>query len=351
MRDLRQAIFRAGLETLHWSGGHRLLGPFCGGAGVVLTMHHVRPQRPDAFQPNSILEITPEFLRTILETLREMRFDIVTMDEAVRRLHLGDDSRRFAVLTFDDGYRDNRDHALPVLREMQAPCLVYVASRFADQTGRMWWLALEEVIAATDNLTVAIQGRARRFECATAAQKDETFDAIYWAIRGLPSPEIDRIVDQLVTRHLGDYPPIARRLCMNWDELADVARDPLVSIGAHSVSHDFLSRCSEESALAEMSRNRTDIRDHLGLDARHFAFPYGDATAAGPREFALAKAAGFETAVTTRPGMLYPEHAGHLTALPRLSVNGKYQDSRFLRVMLSGAPTALWNGFRHVNAA
>ena len=60
---------------------------------------------------------------------------------------------------------------------------------------------------------------------------------------------------------------------------------------------------------------------------------------------------GFKTAVTTRPGMLFAENADHMTALPRLSLNGNYQDERLLQVLTSGAATAMWNGFRRVDAA
>jgi hypothetical protein len=67
--------------------------------------------------------------------------------------------------------------------------------------------------------------------------------------------------------------------------------------------------------------------------------------------FALARAARFKTAVTTRPGMLFPESADHLTALPRVSLNGNYQDTRIFPVLTSGAATAMWNGFRRIAAA
>ncbi len=83
----------------------------------------------------------------------------------------------------------------------------------------------------------------------------------------------------------------------------------------------------------------------------HLAYPYGDKIAAGPREFALARSIGFKTAVTTRPGMIFPESADHLTALQRVSLNGNYQQARILPVLTSGAATAVWNGFRRIDAA
>ena len=77
----------------------------------------------------------------------------------------------------------------------------------------------------------------------------------------------------------------------------------------------------------------------------------GRMIAAGPREFALARSIGFKTAVTTRPGMIFPESADHLTALQRVSLNGNYQDERIIPVLTSGAATAMWNGFRRIDAA
>ena len=69
-------------------------------------------------------------------------------DEVHQRLVAGNFSRRFACFTFDDGYRDNRDFALSVMREFEAPFTVYVASDFAQGTGRLWWVALEMAVAS-----------------------------------------------------------------------------------------------------------------------------------------------------------------------------------------------------------
>ena len=93
------------------------------------------------------------------------------------------------------------------------------------------------------------------------------------------------------------------------------------------------------------------IEAALGKRPEHFAYPVGDPTSAGQREFRIAADLGFKTAVTTRPGVIFKEHANHLLALPRVSLNGEFQRSRYASVLVSGAATGLWNGFRKLNVA
>jgi peptidoglycan/xylan/chitin deacetylase (PgdA/CDA1 family) len=138
---------------------------------------------------------------------------------------------------------------------------------------------------------------------------------------------------------------------MTWDEIRTMAADPLVTVGAHTKGHFAISKLSEERARDEMVGSAYRIEQKLGRRPIHFAFPYGDAQSAGPRDFALAREAGFKTAVTTRKGMLFPAHRRYLSALPRVSLNGDYQSLTYTALYLSGAPFALWNRFQQINAA
>jgi peptidoglycan/xylan/chitin deacetylase (PgdA/CDA1 family) len=351
MKQFRNTVIRAGLEALYFSGAHILLRPIFSGVGSVFMLHHVRPGRNDDFQPNRHLEVTPHFLRAMLAHLKSRDIDIITMDEVHDRLRSRNFARRFACFTFDDGYRDNRDHALPVMREFAAPFTMYVASDFAEGTGRLWWIALEMAIAKASSIEVNMGAAAARFDASTASAKQSAFDRLHDWLRSLPEHDMQREVSALCARHGVDQAAICRDLCMPWDELKSFAADPLVAIGGHSITHCNLAHQSEEVAREELTLSRARIEDKLQRRVQHLAYPYGDRCAAGVREFALAATAGYKTAVTTRPGMMYPESAGHLTALPRVSLNGNYQDARILPVLTSGAATAMWNGFRRVDAA
>ena len=352
MKQLRSNVIRAGLDALYFTGAHHLFRPLFSGVGSIFMLHHVRPAREAAFQPNNHLEITPKFLRATLAHLRSRDIDIVTMDEMHRRMSERDFSRRFATFTFDDGYRDNRDFALPIMREFDAPFTVYVTSDFAQATGNLWWVALEMVIARVSSVEAEIDGVAQRIDTSTLSAKNTAFERLHDWLRALPGrDDLDREIGKLCARSGVDRNKICSDLCMSWDELKPFADAPLVSIGAHSVTHCNIARQSDEIASQEMTLSRSQIEDVLQRPALHFAYPYGDRRAAGKREFSLARAAGFKTAVTTRPGMIFPESAEYPTALPRVSLNGNYQDERVLPVLTSGAATAMWNGFRRIDAA
>ena len=352
MKQLRNHVIRAGLEALCITGAHHLLRPIFAGVGAIFMLHHVRPPREAEFRPNRHLEIAPDFLRATLAHLRARGVDIVSMDEVHRRLAERDFSRQFACFTLDDGYRDNRDFALPVMREFDAPLAVYVTSDFADGKGRLWWVALETVIAKASSIDVEIGDVATRLDASSPAAKQAAFHRLHDWLRSLPGEhDVQREVAALCARHGVDESAICRELCMSWDELKPFADDPLVTIGAHTITHCNLARQSEETARQELATSRARIEDALQRPVVHLAYPYGDKAAAGKREFAMARAAGYKTAVTTRPGMIFAESAEHLTALPRVSLNGNYQHTRLLPVLTSGAATAIWNGFRRVDAA
>jgi peptidoglycan/xylan/chitin deacetylase (PgdA/CDA1 family) len=352
MKQFRNNVIRAGLEALYFTGAHHLMRPLFAGVGAIFMLHHVRPARQAAFQPNRHLEVAPEFLRMMLAHLRSHDIDIITIDEVHQRLIERNFSRRFACFTLDDGYRDNRDFALPVMREFDAPHTVYVASDFAEGTGRLWWIALERAIARASSIETRIGEAATRLDTSTPSAKQAAFDHMHDWLRRLPGEhDLAREIAALSARHGVDEAAICGELCMSWDELKPFADDPLVTIGAHTVTHCNLARQPEETASRELATSRARIEDALQRPAIHLAYPYGDRIAAGVREFALARAAGFKTAVTTRPGMIFPESAAHLTALQRVSLNGNYQDARILPVLTSGAATAMWNGFRRIDAA
>jgi peptidoglycan/xylan/chitin deacetylase (PgdA/CDA1 family) len=349
---MKTSVMKAAMSGLYHSGAHRLLAPYTQGAGVIFTLHHVRPapDRPGDFAPNSFLEVTPDFLDGLLDQVQDAGLDVVSLDDAVERLKQGD-QRRFACFTFDDGYRDVAEHAWPLFKCRSLPLTLYLPTDYIDGKGELWWLALEQVIARVDEIELCRDGALWRLNTATVPDKIRAFEEIYWWLRTVDEATQRRVVRELAERHGVDMAADCRRLVMGWDEVRELAADPLVTIGAHTKAHFAISKLSEERAYDEMVGGADRLEAQLGRRPAHFSFPYGNPESAGPRDFALARQAGFKTAVTTRKGMVFDEHRRHLTALPRVSLSGDYQSLTYTALYLSGAPFALWNGFQHVDAA
>ncbi len=164
--SLKRHMVAAGFSLFRRAGLHRLAGAGVRGRGVILTLHRVRPADCQEFAPNALLEITPAFLDAALTRLRASGLDIVTLDEALRRLVSGEGAN-FAVLTFDDGFRDVAEHALPVLERHRAPFMTYIAPGLASRTARLWWVELEEAVRRLDHIELGGQN----FSARDAARK------------------------------------------------------------------------------------------------------------------------------------------------------------------------------------
>jgi peptidoglycan/xylan/chitin deacetylase (PgdA/CDA1 family) len=315
---------------------------------VILMLHRVRPWRPREFAPNRVLEITPEFLDVVLTELRREGFDVISLDAVPDRLRPGPAGRPFAALTFDDGYRDNVEHAWPLLRRHNAPWTLFVTTDFVDGRGRLWWVELEEAIARLDRVVLPRNGELLDLPSRTTVEKQAAFEVVYRHLRAGPEEQLRAVTAGLAAQAGVDPRRLAVELCLGWDEVQVLAREPDVSIGGHTLSHPILAKCHATTAMREITESRALLERRLGRPVRHLAYPFGDPTAVGVRESRLARQAGYVTATTSRPGHVFPDHAAHLHALPRVSINGLFQNKTALRALLSGVPFWIWNRSRVV---
>jgi peptidoglycan/xylan/chitin deacetylase (PgdA/CDA1 family) len=334
---LRYLGYKFALNLLSASNLHKPLARLKPARGIILAAHRVRPFSGGPFLPNRSLEITPEFLGDALRLVRSRGYEFVNMDEALRRLR-NEDPRRFAVLTFDDGYRDHADYALPVMRELEVPATFYIAPGFAERRAALWWEEVETVIATNEAVTLDLPMKGLQLRANSARQKQAAFEQIYREIRGLSWQDAKAVTAQLAKDYRINSAETVESACLDWDGVHALAADPLVTIGAHTVSHPVLAACSKGMIMDELRQSRAILVNQLQRPVRHLAYPHGDPTAAGLREFETAREIGFDSAVTTRPGLVDHHHADRLTALPRVSLNGCFQSLGQLDVLISGVP-------------
>jgi peptidoglycan/xylan/chitin deacetylase (PgdA/CDA1 family) len=327
----RHALIRVALDAISLSGAPLWLPRPSDASGFVLTLHHVRPTSTKAFDPNGLLSITPQFLDQLLGHFIARGWSFVSVDELVSGAGTRRNDRRLAI-TLDDGYRNNFEHALPVFRKHRAPFTIFVCPGFTERTSELWWEALERIIGATDALAPPEGGPAVRTR--TSGEKLAMFQRWRtWLITAVDETEQRVAVRKLARAHHLDLAMLAEDLVMDWDETRSIASDPLCSIGAHTMTHAALARLPSDAALREITGSTDRITAEIGKRPTSIAFPYGFASAAGPREAALAEQAGLAASFTTRPG--YVPTTGSRHGLPRVSVNGLFQRTKYLEALLT----------------
>jgi peptidoglycan/xylan/chitin deacetylase (PgdA/CDA1 family) len=324
------------LELAYFSGLPWLKGRRAGGAGVVLRFERVRARRAARFQPLKSKEITPQFLDRTIRALKRWKFDIVSMDEVCRRAVTLPAPRRFACLTFDGGYKDLMTSAYPVLSRHGISFTVYVPTAFPDRLGEAWWLALEEVIARENRLSLVMDRTERHFIIESTSEKYQLYDFLQGWMRSLSPPDLSTAIRDICTRYSVDLAAISREASMDWGDLAKLAADPNVTIGSATVNYPVLSNLRDADAQREMTMGRAVAQAAFRRDIKHFAYPFGDSAAFRRQHVTMAAEAGFASAASAISGVVCAEGRTNLHALPRIAWDGRRRSLRIMRVLVSG---------------
>lgn len=302
------------------------------GRAAILMFHEIqRDCRSELMTGTSV-----ELFEYSLSWLQRKGWAIVSLEECLERLARNDRSRRYAVLTFDDGYRDNVDVALPILERHNAPFMMYVPTAALTRTLQSWWLGLRELVRSRDDIT--IDAMDVRYHCPDYQSKRVAFNRVdrwihedYKRVAGLATT-FDKAGISLSE--------LNNRYFLDECALRDLARHPLASIGGHTTSHAALATIDASSARADLVENRNYLENLLELPVRHLAYPYGTPGACGPREEHLAKETGFLSAVTTQHGHL-SEHQLNQFALPRIGVSSSFDTEISFAARMSGVQSAI----------
>lgn len=339
---------RWSLNAIGKTGLARAVQPVFGGLGAILMFHHVGHRAPSFFGGNDHLSIRPEFLRELLDEFRQECIDIVSLDEAVWRMTAPQNAQPFVALTFDDGYRDNIETAYPILQSFRVPFTLFVCSGFVDRMHPIWWLSLEQIVQSNNVIELDIGERHYVLHAVGKLEKRKTFERAMVLLSSAGDEEARVAMARLCKTSGHDALSLVDREMSTWEMLKDLDKDPLVTIGAHTVRHPFLPKLDIDDARLEMTESRERITQMLGTTPQFFAYPYGFNSAVSAREVKLAEEAGFKAAFTTRKGLVSPEHIDHKWTLPRVSINGHYQSMSAMRALLSGLPFFFANGFSRV---
>jgi len=345
----KNIAIKLALNCLYFSQIYKLLRPVAIGSGVCFVLHNVVQTNNNAAQNPKLdsdifikNQISTAFLESIITLVRDEGFEIVTLDEAHSRLLQGQKGTRFACFTFDDGYSDNYEIAMPVFLNARAPFTVFLIGNYLLRKQVPWRAALPVLFSATDTLSFQMNGTTFHFDLVDVNQRGEALRILFDILAGPPEQQED-LVAQLIDRYDVDLRLAAENSILGPASIRAMRDTGLVEFGAHSMTHCNLRLLPEQDMRCEMRDSRRYVENVTGREVRHFAYPGGRKTHAAEREFTMCRDLGFMTGWTTQHGHLTPNHSKRLNALPRISLNGHFQHRRYVDVFLSGATNVLYS--------
>jgi len=302
------------------------------GRVVILMFHEIQVEPRSELMTGTSIPL----LEYALDWLRQNQYQIITLDKYLQdRVLETTDSSRYAILTFDDGYRDNVTVGLPILERQNAPFVMYVPTGSPQRTLNSWWLGLRELVRRNDQ--ISIEGMNRHFTCGDFRQKLAALVSVTKWIHA----DYSRIaiLDVALKKAGISVTALNNAYFLDEAELQALSRHPLASLGGHTTSHAALATLTAASARAEMADNREYLQDLTQAPVRHFAYPYGGDGAYSRREQSLAEELGFSTAVTGTKGHLDPRQNPY--SLPRIPLD-RFDTPVVFQARMSGAEFAVY---------
>lgn len=333
------------ITALDLTGIARALAPIYAGQGVIFGGHRVLEDLSPTLVPGNAISAS-QMERTI-RCIWKNGWEIIPLDAVAGRLE-HPTKRRFACITFDDGFADNWTVAYPILARLGVPFTVFPVVDFVKRTKAPDFELLEWLVLRAERVVLKIPG------LLAIDVASRTLDEKQWVYgRVLPlvwqgEPRLSAaLLSAIASAHLS-LNDFFNETFLSLQQLTALSRGQGVSIGSHSMSHRPLSTLPLPEARDELAMSRAWLEAVIGKPVRHVAYPFGSRSDCDHREFSLAAETGYTLGLTTRPGNVYAAHSQALLAIPRVTMSmvPHTATDRFIRVSLYGARNALLNRLR-----
>lgn len=330
-RALKYSIY----ALLYWSGFWLLARWLTRDKTRILMYHGVVQEDIDVWT-----QLPVDQFRAQIEHLAKCYRPVRLTEFVDNKKGTGTLDRLAAIVTFDDGLKNNLTTAYPVLAELKTPATIYVAISLIDRPptfgGMIWTDYVRGLIRSTkaSRLDLRTYGLPiLELDSDTTRRAAET--SVGRALKGLQADRREPVIAE-IARQLGGT--VAREHAapfdgLTWAEIMQLDRSGLVEFGAHTVSHAILSKVSDQQAEQEMVGSKTRLERELNHPIRHFAYPNGTQADFSDTHMKMA-AKHFDSAVTTIEGLVGP--ADGLHDLKRINIGNDMSMMEF-KLRLSGA--------------
>lgn len=283
--------------------------------GYIYTFHMVCP-KGDYLAPIDELRVSPECFEEFLRK-QQQRLEFISIDEVPERMaNQKKGGKPFGVITFDDGYEDNYTYAYPILKKHGIPFTIYVSINLVNNHAPIWNypLIIERIIKKNGELDI----NGEHYYCWTQEQKNETFKILKALLFFLSYEHLQEEFKRLFAEYLTD--DVFLQNTMIWGQIEEMAKDPLCTIGSHTMSHCRLTIKDDASLQYELGESKRILEQHIGKSVEHMSYPYGWKYDVSAEAIAYAQQIGYKTALRSFGGPVRKQDKD-LFNIKRIQVN------------------------------
>jgi peptidoglycan/xylan/chitin deacetylase (PgdA/CDA1 family) len=303
------------------SGALALTRPFCVGRLVILRYHSIcNDNDTPAYVSSSITLPVSVFDRQMRHLSQHYR--CISLDEAVQCLaHLRPLPPRSIVVTFDDGYQDNYQYALPVLVKYRIPATIYLVSSTLTVGRVLWTSRLRQILAVSRVSSLALPELSHTpLPLDNDAARFSSARTLTNTLNVMPDGTRHQWIERIAEALQAAPTPPAQHWFLTLGQIDEMRRNG-ISFGAHTVTHPNLPGLAADEARFEVEQSRNDLQRLMHTDIVHFSYPNSGALHPhfSDKIVGLVRNAGYHSAVTSQEGSCRP--GGDVLLMRRVGIN------------------------------
>lgn len=232
------------------------------------------------------------------------KFNVIGLEELIYKKNNNELEQNSVVITFDDGYRDNYTTAYPILKKHKLPATFFISSAYIENQNEFWpdkliRLLLNKYDLPKKELDIKSIGKSWNINSQTFTRKMrfDFFMEVWYSLLQIDANAREEALIKIEAWAEHDSDIKLDTLPMNKDELVDLAKQPLISIGGHTSNHVALSFLDVNSQRQEIESNKLWLENVLGKPISGFAYPNGSYNS---NTISLMKEVGYDYACTTK---------------------------------------------------
>ena len=261
----------------------------------VFLFHRISPHIDPVWSP-----ISPAHFDKILTYLQK-HFEIVPLEQTILGNYKPNESKKICAITFDDGYKDFVEYALPIIKKHNVPASMYVITDCVDSGLPPWTFIFNHLLLNTKNSTleidsVEVPNNIRKIKWTTLREKVTYINYISHVLKRISDEERESIMQQIHAQIKDVVNP--HGLMMTWDDIRNICKEG-IEIGSHSANHPVLSKDLHlDNVKHELKRSGEEIEKEIGKFPLAISYPFGIYNNEAKK---IAKQVGYKMGLTVFP--------------------------------------------------